>query len=94
MPVPKPPSPEEVEAREVSHFPAKAWCSYCQRGKRRRVGHRRLFPEDKEKGGSLVQMEYMFLKSTGESTTEIEEAWSTTLVVVTRWRGLGLRDCS
>ena len=72
----------------MTHFPAKAWCAHCQSGKRRQVGHHSIFPQDKEKGSSLVRMDYMFLKSTGESTTEIEEAWSTTLVVVHVGTGL------
>ncbi len=56
LPVPLPPPTEaEVAAHEVTHFPAKAWCVHCQQGKRRQVGHRSLFPDDKEKGGSLCR---------------------------------------
>ena len=38
----------------------------------------------------MVQMDYMFLKSTGECTLLLEEAWSTTLVVVHVGAGLSV----
>ncbi len=64
------------------------WCPFCKTGKRRQFGHGSILPEDKEKAGSLVQMGYMFWKSTGESTTQIEDAWSMALVVVHVGAGL------
>ncbi len=37
-----------------------------------------------------MQMDYMFLKSTGECTHLLEEAWSTMLVVVHAGTGLSV----
>jgi hypothetical protein len=82
LPIPKPSTPEEVEAHELRHFPSKPWCRFCQCGKRRQAGHSSSVPEDTEKAGSLVPVDYVFLKSTGETTHLLEEAWATTFADV------------
>lgn len=33
------PSPEEIEAHEVSHIPFRAWCSHCVRGRGKSYSH-------------------------------------------------------
>ena len=92
IPSPEVPKAAEIEAHELTHYPAKAWCRFCQMGKRRQTGHRSIFPSDREREGSPVQMDYVFLKSDGERTDVVEEAWSTTLVCV--HVGAGMARCT
>ena len=49
--------------------------------------HRNV-PQDPEGEGSLIQMEYAFLKATGEQAELQKEAWSTALVVTRVGNGL------
>ena len=49
--------------------------------KRRQARHRNYLLEDRERDGSLVQMNYVFLKATGEQAELEHEARSTALAV-------------
>lgn len=88
LPAPRPPTEAEKEAHALTHVPAKPWCRLCVMGKSKQLGHRRIAPDEAEREGALVEMDYCFLKATGETTTVAAEAWSTTLVVVHRGTGL------
>ena len=72
---------EEVDAHKTTHFPSKPWCKYCQMGKGRQVRHPNYLPQDRGRKGSLIEMEYVFLKATGEQADLQKEAWSTALVL-------------
>ena len=83
--VPKPPSSEEV-AHEATLFRSKPWCEYCQMG--RQVRHRNYLPQDSERESSLVQLDDVFLRATGEQAELQQEAWSAALAVVHVGTGL------
>ena len=65
---------EEVDAHKTTHFPSKPCCKYCQMGKGRQVRHPNYLPQDRGREGSLIQIECVFLKATGELAELQKEA--------------------
>ena len=76
------PGPEEVAAHAIAHIPARRWCRWCTVGKAKQLRHRVVVNEEREPSLPLIQMEYLYMKATGESTKIESEAWATTLVIV------------
>ena len=73
---------------KATHFPSKPWCKYCPTLKGRQVRHRSYLPQDRDREGSLIQMECVFLKATGEQAELQKEAWSTAVTWVRVGAGL------
>lgn len=63
------PSRQEVEEHMLSHFPFKAWCKHCVKGKAKGKLHRRI--KDTEKyTKAIVSMDYMFMGTKQEKEEE------------------------
>lgn len=64
---PKPPSATERMTHELTHYPYRAWCRFCIRGRARDNPHRKLaITEEFELGLPMFQGDYFFLRTIQE----------------------------
>ena len=64
------PSPEEVEAHNVSHIPFRAWCPHCVRGRGKSFSHRRVIRSDDPEEIPVISIDYGFFGAPGELPSE------------------------
>ena len=55
------PSREEVDEHEVAHWPYRAWCPDCVRGRGRVRAHRSLHDYARESGEPMIVGDYCYL---------------------------------
>ncbi len=80
---PAPALPTEAERKaQVTHTPSKPWFDLRVLGKAAKRGHRACMEPEAAAGAPVVQMEYAYLSTEGELTTELSNAWATTLAMV------------
>ena len=86
------PSRQEMEDHLISHYPFKAWCEHCVRGKAKGKAHNRMSEEDKDKYQiPIISMDYMFM---GTKQSKEEERGNPILVMKDkdgRHAGTGMR---
>ena len=78
LPVPVPPTPQEIERHYLTHLPPAPWCVYCQLGKMKDAPHKK---EYKEPIIPEVEIDFMYLNSSLQFCEEAA-SWCTTLVAV------------
>ena len=85
MPSMSAPSEKEKEEHFVSHFPFRAWCEHCVRGKAKAMRHVKV--DHSEEQVPVISVDYCFMNSK-EDTVITDEAQSKhlpVLVVRDRW---------
>ena len=87
--VPRMPSEMERAAHEVMHIPAEDACEDCVLGKALEAGHRAV-PTERKLEKAVVQIDYSFLKASGEECDAVEDAFATTLSAYDESTGMAL----
>ena len=67
------PTPEEVEAHNVTHIPYRPWCEACNRGKAKKKPSLRLCGAYAQSCHARVRMDYAKLTEVVESEADEEE---------------------
>ena len=85
MPSMSAPSMKEKEERFVSHFPCRAWCEHCVRGKAKAMKHVRV--DHSEEQVPVISVDYCFMNSKDDTviTEDTQSKHSPVLVVRDRW---------
>ena len=63
LPTPKMPSPEIVAHHNLTHYPYRSWCPYCNAGRRPNSQHRSL-SVDQERSLPIFCADYCFIRDT------------------------------
>ena len=80
MPVPVPPSPEEVKQHRITHLPSARWCEQCVMARGQETPHARP-AKDAEERLPVFAFDFCFIK-TGGDTIPTEDELATNLVAV------------
>ena len=85
MPSMSAPSMKEKEEHFVSHFPFRAWCEHCVRGKAKAMKHVRV--DHSEEQVPVISVDYCFMNSKDDTviTEDTQSKHSPVLVVRDRW---------
>ena len=85
MPSMSAPSMKEKEEHFVSHFPFRAWCEQCVRGKAKAMRHVRV--DHSEEQVPVISVDYCFMNSKDDTviTEDTQSKHSPVLVVRDRW---------
>ena len=85
MPSMSAPSIKEKEEHFVSHFPFRAWCEHCVRGKAKAMKHVRV--DHSEEQVPVISVDYCFMNSKDDTviTEDTQSKHSPVLVVRDRW---------
>ena len=85
MPSMSAPSMKEKEEHFVSHFPFRAWCEHCVRGKAKAMKHVRV--DHSEEQVPVIPVDYCFMNSKDDTviTEDTQSKHSPVLLVRDRW---------
>ena len=85
MPSMSAPSMKEKEEHFVSHFPFRAWCEHCVRGKAKAMKHVRVAHSEEQV--PVICVDYCFMNSKDDTviTEDTQSKHSPVLVVRDRW---------
>ena len=91
------PSPAEVEAHEVLHYPYRDWCRYCVAAQGRRDCHARVSKAERDSGVATVASDYCYFNDMENlvKSKDVSAESSHTPILISKCRSTGalFADC-